>query len=96
MSAVEAGLADGSKGRADIKALYERGVIGAARRDALLKRADEAEKQRAEKAEGVRRVDAVLHEGGRLDPKKPKHRTACDRRRGLSSSPHMFGSAHVP
>jgi hypothetical protein len=62
VSAVEAGLADGSTGRAD----------------ALLKRADEAEQERAEKAEGVQRVDAVLHEGGTLDPGKPKDQAAVD------------------
>jgi hypothetical protein len=78
VSAVEAGLADGGAGRADIAALYERGMIGEARRAALLKRADEAEQERAEKAEGVRRVDAVLHEGGRLDPRKPKDQAAVD------------------
>jgi hypothetical protein len=78
VSAAAAGLADGSKTQFDVDQLQNDGAIGAATHAWLKELAEKAAKQRAEKAEGVRRVDAVLHEGGRLDPRKPKDQAAVD------------------
>jgi hypothetical protein len=78
VSAVAAGLADGSKTQFDVDRLQQDGAIGAATHAWLRALAGKAAKERAEKAEGVRRVDAVLHEGGRLDPEKPKDQAAVD------------------
>ncbi|MGE5147404.1 MAG: hypothetical protein ACM3N5_11680, partial [Candidatus Eiseniibacteriota bacterium] len=78
VSAVETGLADGTKTRENVTELHERGAIGNAKRDALYKQADRAEKERAEKAEGQTRVQSVLDEGGKLNPTKAKDRAAVD------------------
>jgi hypothetical protein len=78
VSAVQQGIADGTKTPDDVDALLKDGAIGAATHDWLYEQADKAEKERAEKADGQKRVQSILDEGGRLDPKKPKDQTAVD------------------
>ena len=60
VSAVEVGLADGTKTRDDVTTLHGGGIIGDAKRDELYEWADAAEKDRTQKVEGRNRVQSVL------------------------------------
>jgi hypothetical protein len=78
VSAVRSGFADGTKTAEDVDALLKDGAIGEATHGWLKKQAEKAGKERAEKAAGRERVQRVLDEGGKLDPKKAGDRAAND------------------
>ena len=78
VSAVQQGIADGTKTQYDIDRLFEDGAIGQATRDWLAEQLKKATQERAEKADGQKRVDTALRDGGKLDPKKPKDQAAVD------------------
>ena len=78
VSAVQQGIADGTKSHDDVDALFKDGLIGRATRALLDERVKQAAKERAQKVKGRQRVQSALDEGGKLDPKKATDRAAGD------------------